>query len=284
MTKRSKQSQNSRERVLTVFVVSDATGATAERMLQSALVQFGSVPVTVRRKGIVASPNAVDRVVEEAVAEENSLIIHTLVSFTLRKYLYSRAREADIDTLDLMGPILDRLAQNLQARPQEKPGLLQEYLFAKEKKIDAVAFAFSHDDGRLEEELGRAEIVLVGVSRSMKTPVMLYLAYRGWFAANVPIILETEVPRNLLSLPSEKVFYLDISPSYLLKLRRTRARSTGIPEETYANMFYIQKELRYARHLSDRYGWRAVSVAGKSVEEVAAEILLLKSPLDKTVE
>ena len=185
--------------MLRILVVSDATGDTAERMVRAALVQFQEAAVSVVRRGNIRTPEEIRDVVEEA-SNRDSIILHTLVSDKLRRMMLAESRLRGVDSLDMLGPVLERLATHLKLTPQEKPGLFQQLAEARSRQIEAVDFAFHHDDGQNADELGGAEVVLVGVSRSMKTPTMLYLAYRGWFAANVPIVLEIAPPPALLSL------------------------------------------------------------------------------------
>jgi len=262
--------------MLTIFVVSDATGETAERMVRSALVQFKGAPASVIRRGRVRTPKQVRAVVQEA-AEQESLIVHTLVSNELRRRMLAESRVRGVNSMDLMGPVLDRLATHLKLTPRQKPGLFKQLVEAKSREIEAVEFAFRHDDGQHTEELDQAEVVLVGVSRTMKTPIMLYLAYRGWFAANVPIILEVPPPTELLRLPAERVFCLVTTPDRLMELRRARADAFNIPQEPYASPAHIRHEILHSRRLSRDHGWRQIEVAGKSVEEVAREIIVLLS-------
>ena len=266
--------------MLTVFVVSDGTGETAERVVRSVLVQFEDAPVELERRGDVRTPQQVRAVVQEAGACP-SLILHTLVSYELRRIMLAECRVHDVDSLDVMGPVMDRLARHLQLTPQEKPGLFQQLAEARTREIEAVAFAFHHDDGQNAEELDRAEVVLVGISRTMKTPTMLYLAYRGWFAANVPIVPGIAMPKTLMALPTERVFYLAMTSSQLLELRRTRASQEGIPIETYASPEQIRKEVECAERLRQKYGWQRIEVTGKSVEEVSREIISILSEEDQ---
>jgi regulator of PEP synthase PpsR (kinase-PPPase family) len=259
--------------VLTIYVVSDATGETAERVIRSALVQFEDAPATVARRGHVRTSDQVRAVVQEASGRE-SLILHTLVSDELRRLMLAESRIQGVDAMDLLGPVLDRLATHLRLTPKEKPGLFRQLTEAKVRQIEAVEFAFRHDDGEHVSELPLAELVLVGVSRTMKTPTMLYLAYRGWFCANVPIVLGGQVSPALAEYPSERVFCLMMGPGRLLELRRARAEYLGLPPEPYASLEHIRQENRFSRDLAERRGWRQVDVTGKSVEEVAQEILL----------
>jgi regulator of PEP synthase PpsR (kinase-PPPase family) len=260
--------------MLTIYVVSDATGETVERVVRSALVQFGEAPASVVRRGHVRTPEQLRAVVQEAVGHD-SLILHTLVSDELRRLMLAESRSRGVDAMDVMGPVLDRLARHLRLTPQEKPGLFQQLVEARSRQIEAVEFAFRHDDGRYTDELTRAEVVLVGVSRTMKTPTTLYLAYQGWFAGNVPIVPEIPMPAAVLSLPAERVICLVMEPNRLLQLRSVRAEFLAIPAKPYASLANIQKELRHSQRLCANHGWRQIDVTGKSVEEVVREIVSL---------
>jgi len=260
--------------MLTIFVVSDATGATADRVVHAALIQFEEAPVRVVRRKHVRTAEQIRAVVREATGEE-SIIVHTLVSDELRQMMLEESRLHGVDSSDMLGPLLDRLATHLRLTPQEKPGMLRQLTEARSREIEAVNFAFHHDDGQNAHELDRAEVVLVGVSRSMKTPTMLYLAYRGWFAANVPLIPGVRLPKTLLAVPSERVFCLLMGSVRLRELRLARAGNEAIPAEPYASLEAIREELRYAEQLCLKHRWRSIRVTGKSVEEVSREIIAL---------
>jgi len=262
--------------MLTIYAVSDATGKTAERLVQAALAQFAEAPVRLVRRGQVRTPERVRAVVQEARGQE-CLILHTLVSDELRRLMLAEARLQGVDSMDMMGPLLDRLSVHLKLTPMEKPGLFEQLVEAKSREIEAVSFAFRHDDGQNAQDLDRAELVLVGVSRTMKTPTMLYLAYRGWFTANVPLVPGLPLPDELLRFPAAKVFCLSMPAYALLELRRVRAMAESIPLECYAAMEPIRTELQHAEECCARYGWRRIDVVGKSVEEVGREIILLAS-------
>jgi [pyruvate, water dikinase]-phosphate phosphotransferase / [pyruvate, water dikinase] kinase len=260
--------------MLTVLLVSGSTGKTAERVVRAALAQFGNAPVKLVRRGHVRTSDQVSAVVRQA-ADTDSIIVHTLVSHELRRQIVAESRLQGVDAWDAIGPILDRIATHLKTNPQEKPGLFEQLNESRSREIEAVSFAFHHDDGQKVEDLDRAEVVIVGASRTMKTPTMLYMAYRGWFAANVPIILEVDLPPTILSLPPERVFCLLNNPTQLKTLRHTRAAGEAIPLEPYTSLDYIKRELAYSRQLCQKHGWRIIGVSGKSVEEVCREIITL---------
>ena len=259
---------------LTIFVVSDATGETAERVVRSALVQFDNASVTFIRRGSVSTAEQIRAVLLEA-STQDSFVLHTLVSDELRQTMLTESRTLSVDTMDLMGPVLDRLATHLHLTPQEKPGLFKQLVEAQTRKIEAVEFAFRHDDGQHAEETDKADIVLVGVSRTLKTPTMLYLAYKGWFCANIPLVLGIPQEPALGGLRPERVYCLMMTPVRLLELRRVRAEYLGLPSDPYASLEVIRQEMRFAEELCRRHAWRRIDVTGKSVEEIAHEILLL---------
>ncbi len=262
--------------MLQLFILSDSTGETAVRLVQAALAQFQDAPVRIIRRANVRSEQEVNGVIREA-AGGSSLLLYSLVTAQLRRLVLEECRRHDVDSLDVLGPVLERLATHLSRMPQEKPGLFRQLREARDRVIEAVDFAFHHDDGQNADDLQRAEVVLVGVSRAMKTPTMLYMAYRGWFAANVPLIPDMAPPEPLLKVPAHRVVYLRMSPDRLLELRRVRAERTGIPVESYATPACVRQELQYAQHLVHTHGWQTVDVTGKSVEEVSREIIALLS-------
>lgn len=259
-----------------VFAVSDGTGETAEQLLRSAACQFDA-PVELERRPGVNSLEQVRAVVDEA-ASHSALVVHTLVSDRLRRAMFSEARRRGVDALDLLGPVLDHLAAHLKLSPQEKPGLFRQLRHARWRQIEAVEFAFQHDDGQNIADVKRAELVLVGVSRTMKTPTTLYLAYRGWRVANVPLVPEIPLPAELAAFPPQRVFCLLMAPGRLVRLRRARARRQGIPLESYATAKQVRAELELAAALARRHGWQTINVTGKSVEEIAREIIHLLPP------
>jgi len=260
--------------VLTIFIVSDATGETAERMLRAALMQFPQAKVKVVRRQDVRTAEQIRTVIDEAVTQR-AMVLHTMVSHSARGQMLAEARRRGVDALDLLGPVMDHLATQLRLTPQEKPGLFRQLVEARSREIEAVEYAFRHDDGQNADDLSRAEIVLVGVSRTMKTPTMLYLAYRGWFVANVPLVEQLGAPDALLTVPSPKVFCLVMSAERLMELRRVRAEREGIPLAGYASVEAIRNELQYAKDLCRRRAWHMIDATSKSVEEVGREIIAL---------
>lgn len=257
-----------------LFVVSDATGETGERVLRAALVQFPEAEISIERFGGVRDRSQIEQIVHLA-RERGATILHTLVSHELRGLILEECRRNSVDAMDLMGPVLDRLTVALRTRPQEKPGLFEQLREARMRAIEAVDFAFRHDDGQHTRDYDRAEIILVGVSRTMKTPLCLYLAHRGWFAANLPIVPGVELPSVIDGVPKHRVFGLVMRPARLLELRTARARYLRMGGD-YADLPRIRDEMRHAELLFRERGWHIMDVTGKSVEEIARSMIDLR--------
>ena len=228
-----------------VFIVSDGTGQTAQQALKAALVQFETVEVETHLRTEVRTEQQVLEIVSEA-HEIHGLIIHTMVSKKLRHLMLEQGRLHDINTIDLMGPLLARLSHHFVDFPSEKPGIFHELNKAYFQRIEAVEFALRHDDGQRTEELGNADIVLLGVSRTFKTPLSVYMAHKGWLVANVPIIFGFEIPEILSTLPPERIFCLTTNPRRLSELRQARDKHLGGLTGNYSNQIFVQNELDYA--------------------------------------
>ena len=262
-----------------VFVVSDGTGGTAERSLNAALTQFEGMAVEIEKRPEIRSKEQVRSVVEEA-ARLDAFIVHTLVSNELREVMLRRGRELNVETIDLMGPLLSRLSHQLSITPSEKPGLFSQLNEEYFRRIETMEFALHHDDGLRVHELHHAEIVLVGVSRTFKTPLSVYLSFKCWYVANVPIVLDVEPPAVLSELPKGKVFGLTMNSRRLSILRRAREEYLHGATGEYANLDFVRREVIYAlRYFEKHPDWPVINVTGKPIEEIASEILALSRNL-----
>ena len=262
------------EETLNIFAVSDATGTTAERVVQAALTQFDGSLVSIKRYGGVRKPSRIHQIIDEA-SEAGGFVVHTFVSEDLRRVILNEGRASNVMTFDLMGPLLARLSEMLSTPPRSEPGMSfldSSYM----QRIEAIDFTVRHDDGRNVHDIDRSEIVLVGVSRTSKTPLSIYLAYRGWRVANIPLILTVEPPPILFVLPKKRVVGLVVKPERLSQLRKVRAQKLGTIPQGYANLEHIRKEITYAYQIFERRrDWPIVDVTNKSIEEAAAEVVAL---------
>jgi regulator of PEP synthase PpsR (kinase-PPPase family) len=258
-----------------IVVASDATGHTAEAVVRAALVQFRGAEVHIHLRSGVRSAADVRATVREA-GQLGGLIVHTLVSQEMRSLLLTEARAQRVPTIDLLGPLLLRLEDLLALQPLAKPGLFRDADAEYRRRFEVMDFTVRHDDGQAPEGLVQAELVLVGVSRTSKTPLSMFLAWRGLRVANVPIVHHLPLPEELSRVPPRRVAGLTIKPERLLELRRSRLQQMETPLQfPYADVRQIWAELEYARTLCANAGWPAVDVTDKSIEEVAAEILVV---------
>jgi len=264
-----------------IYIVSDGTGRTAEQALNAALIQFPEVKVNLIRKPKVRTEQKVTHVILEA-KQNNGFIVHTLVTDKLREVMLRGGRKHNVGTIDLMGGLLGQLSEKFSVSPAEKPGLFGQLNKAYFRRIETMEFAFHHDDGQRVNELRKAEIVLLGVSRTFKTPLSIYLAFKGWFVANVPVLINREMPAIIEKLPKENIFCLDTNARALAELRRARQDYLGGAVGDYDDIEYVRLELMFARKIfAKNPGWVIINVTNKPIEEIASEILTLKGKKGK---
>jgi len=259
----------------TIFIISDGTGRTAEQSLMAALTQFPKAMVDIVLKPEVRTEAQIEELIPEIRASKG-MVVHTLVSQALRDCLVRVTRIHNIDAIDLMGPLLGRLSLYFANVPTQEPGLYFQLNKEYFKRIDSMQFAFNHDDGQRYYDYHKAEIILVGVSRTFKTPLCIYFAFKGWFVANYPVILGVEPPDILTRLPLGTVFGLTTEASDLSSLRSVRQQYLGDGGGNYASIEHVKKELIYSNEIFERNEWPVVSVTSKPIEEIASEILAIK--------
>lgn len=256
-----------------VFVVSDSIGETAELVARGAMSQFEGEFEVVRAPYVSDRAHLLE-VIERAQARGSSAIVHTLLLPELRGTLAAEAAARGLPEVDLFGPTLSALTRIAGGPPRMEPGLFRRVDEDYYERIEAIEYAVDHDDGLDPRALDRADVVLVGVSRTSKTPVSMYLANKRVKVANVPLIPEVPPPPELFELPRGKVIGLIIDPEKLNDIRRERLEVLGLPEEAgYASQARIIEELDHARKIMKRLGCPVIDVTGKAVEETAGAIL-----------
>jgi regulator of PEP synthase PpsR (kinase-PPPase family) len=259
-----------------IFIVSDATGETAEKMTRAVLSQFKGQPVRITRHSNVRTQGQIQELLQQVEAERG-LVVYTMVSGAMREWIHQEAAKRSIPAVDLLGPLLDQMATAFHAKPESEPGLLHRVDQAYFKRIEAIQFAVKHDDGQNLPTLDQAELVLVGVSRTGKTPLSMYLAQYGYKVANIPILPGRALPRQLFSIEQNKVVGLMIAHDKLLQIRKarlSRLQPNLQPGWDYAERSAIISELEHAREFYRQHPeWPMVDVTVRAVEEVASEIL-----------
>lgn len=260
-----------------IYVVSGGSGETAMRMVQAALTQFakGEGSALVRRFQNVRSKEDMDRVLLLA-ADKRAVIIHTTVSREMRFYLADRCAELRLTQVDLFGNLLDTLALYLRERPEERPGSFHAVGDKYFRRIEAIEFALKFDDGIDMAGLPDADIVLVGISRTSKTPLSMYLAMEGYKVLNVPLVPGVPPPPELDSIPQGRIVGLTIQPDRLQEIRAYRLKRLGAAgsADSYSDLGRILEELVYADEVFKQHRrWPILDVTGRSIEETAGLVL-----------
>lgn len=256
----------------TVFVLSDSVGETAELVVKAGLSQFNG------DYKIIRIPYVEDRgTIQEYLQiakERQAMIGFTLVDPELRNYLIEEAERAEIEAIDIMGPVMDAMEKYFKKEPRLEPGLVHKLDEDYFKRVEAIEFAVKYDDGRDPRGIARADIILFGVSRTSKTPLSQYLANKRIKVANVPIVPEVEPPEELFEVAKEKCIGLRISPEKLNEIRKERLKALGLGNQaTYATIERINQELEYFDKLVEKINCQVIDVSNKAVEETANIIL-----------
>jgi len=260
-----------------IYIVSGGSGETAYRMVQAALTQFtmGESSSLVRRFQNVRSLEDLDRVLSVA-DDKRAVIVHTTVSQELRTYLAVRCAELRITQVDLFGNLLDTLTLYLRERPEEKAGSFHAVGDKYFRRIEAIEFALKFDDGIDMTGLADADIVLVGISRTSKTPLSMYLAMEGFKVMNVPLVPGVPLPPELAPIPQGRIVGLTIQADRLQEIRAYRLKRLGATgsADSYSDLGRIMDELAYADEVFKSHRrWPVLDVTGRSIEETAGLVL-----------
>ncbi|WJH37453.1 pyruvate, water dikinase regulatory protein [Paenibacillus aurantius] len=263
----------------TLFVVSDSAGETGELVAKAAAVQFSPVPVMIRRTPYIQDRMGIDQTVR-AAKSINAVIVFTLVIPELRDYLLEQAALHQVTCIDLLGPIIQSLENVLQQKSRHEPGMIHALNEDYFKRVEAIEFAVKYDDGRDSSGVLKADIVLVGVSRTSKTPLSMYLAHKGYKVANVPLVPELKPPAELFAVSRNKIVGLKINTDKLGGIRMERLKALGLASTAnYAKTERIEQELAYSDQIMKRLGCEVIDVSTRAVEETASLIQNMFRPL-----
>ncbi|HLR03860.1 MAG TPA: pyruvate, water dikinase regulatory protein [Virgibacillus sp.] len=256
-----------------VYVLSDSVGETAELVIKAGLSQFNNGEYKIHRIPYVDDKKIIDETLE--LAKDNSGIIgFTLVDPILQNYLNEQADTMGIEAIDIMGPMMKSMERVFDRTPRLEPGLVHKLDEDYFKRVEAIEFAVKYDDGRDSRGIARADIILIGVSRTSKTPLSQYLAHKRLKVANVPIVPEVDPPEELYEVDPKKCIGLRISAEQLNEIRIERLKALGLGDQaTYANIERIHQELAYFDDIVSKIGCTVVDVSNKAVEETANLIL-----------
>jgi [pyruvate, water dikinase]-phosphate phosphotransferase / [pyruvate, water dikinase] kinase len=262
---------------LKIIVISDGTGETATAICRAAMVQFKGRDVYFTRYKNVRAKEQIDAIFTEA-AIHHDLITYTIVQSEIREYIADLSRTKHVRSLDLLGPALTTFSNYFEQEPSQKPGILYEVNDEYFNRVAAMEFTINHDDGRNVDSLHLADIILIGISRTSKTPLSIYLSHKGLKVVNIPIIDTQSLPDELFKVDQRKIFALTINPNALAEIRRKRLGRLGAAPHTgdYANQRNVLSEVEWANTLfEENKRWPVFNVTDKALEETAAEIIKL---------
>ena len=258
-----------------IYLISDSTGETLDRIFLALKAQFKNIKYKVHSYSFTRTENQILKILEDAKKNENSVIFYTIVDSNLAKYLANISDEKKIPCFSVLGNLILNFSKILNQKASHEPSgqhaLNDEYY----ERIEAIQFTMNHDDGNLVNDIEKSDIILVGVSRTSKTPTSIYLANKGFKTSNIPLVNENSLPKKLRDNPQITcVVGLNTEPERLVDLRKNRMTSLKETENIkYTNIENIKKEIIDAKKTFQKYKWPSIDVTRKSVEETAASII-----------
>ena len=258
-----------------IYLISDSTGETLDRVFLAIKAQFENIEYDVKSYFFTRTENQVNKIMEEAKKNDNSIILYTIVDTSLAKFLANKGGEKKIPCFSVLGNLIMNFSKLLNQEASHVPSgqhaLNEEYY----ERIEAIQFTMAHDDGNLVEDIGKADLILLGVSRTSKTPTSIYLANKGYKTLNIPLVNEQSIPERLKKNPKLScVVGLTTEPQRLVDIRKNRMNALKEKENTnYTNISRIEKEIKEAKKTFTKYQWPIIDVTRKSVEETAASII-----------
>tara|TARA_B100000686_G_C16584819_1_gene860138 strand:- start:50 stop:871 length:822 start_codon:yes stop_codon:yes gene_type:complete len=262
-------------KIYQVYQVSDSTGETLDRIFLAVKAQFSNFECKTIHYSFTRTKNQIDKIVSQSKTEKNIIILYTIVDNELAKYMSLASKKNNIPCFEVLGNLISDFSKLLNKEATRKPSgqhaLDKEYY----DRIEAVQFTMSHDDGKIISDLEKSDVVILGISRTSKTPTSIYLANRGYKVSNIPIIPNKDLPENLLENYKKTVVVgLVCDSTRLLDVRRNRIHSMHEDRPSnYTNETIILNELEYSKKLFKKYNWPIIDVTRKSVEETAAAII-----------
>jgi [pyruvate, water dikinase]-phosphate phosphotransferase / [pyruvate, water dikinase] kinase len=258
-----------------IYLISDSTGETIDRIFLALKAQFKNIDYKVHSYSFTRTENQILKILQDAKKNTNSIILYTIVDNNLAKYLANKCSEKKIPCFGILGNLILSFSKLLNQKASHEPSgqhvLNDEYY----KRIEAIQFTMNHDDGNLIKELRKSDIILLGVSRTSKTPTSIYLANKGFKTSNIPLVNKNSIPKELKDNPKLScVIGLNTEPERLVDLRKNRMNSLKETEnQSYTNIEKISKEIEEAKNTFKKYKWPTIDVTRKSVEETAASVI-----------
>ncbi len=258
-----------------IYLISDSTGETLDRIFLAIKAQFKNIDYKIHTFSFTRTENQILKILSEAEKFTNSVILYSIVDSSLAKYLANSSNDKNIPCFGVLGDLILSFSKLLNQKASHVPSgqhaLNEEYY----KRIEAIQFTMNHDDGNLVKEIKKSDIILLGVSRTSKTPTSIYLANKGFKTSNIPLVNEKSIPKVLKENPKITcVIGLNTEPERLVDIRKNRMNSLKESEnKSYTDIENIRKEVDHAKNTFKKYNWPVIDVTRKSVEETAASVI-----------
>ena len=262
-------------KIYQIYQVSDSTGETLDRIFLAVKAQFDNLEYKVHQYSFTRTENQILKIIDICKKKKNSIILYTIVDTKLAKYLAQISEKEKIPCFGVLGDLILSFSKLLNQKashiPSGQHALNEEYY----ERIEAIQFTMNHDDGKLTNDLKKSDIILLGVSRTSKTPTSIYLANRGYKTSNIPLVNQNSLPEILIKNPKLTcIVGLTTEPERLMEIRKNRMNSLKEIESTdYTDLEKVSKEVEEAKKLFKKYNWPTVDVSRKSVEETAASVI-----------
>lgn len=258
---------------LTIYILSDSIGETGELIARAAVRQFKSDNYEIKKFPFIKGKDKIKEILLDA-KENLSIIIYTTVDIENREYIEELGMEFNIPTIDILTPPLNAFEKVLGYPPKREAGLIRRLDENYFKKVEAVEFTVKYDDGKDPRGVMKADICLIGVSRTSKTPLSMYLAHKNYKVANIPLVPEVPAPKEIFEKDKRRVFGLITNPDKLIEIRKERLKALGLEySANYANVERIKQEVEYSKSIMDKLGCTVIDVSTRAIEETATIII-----------
>ena len=257
-----------------VYLVSDSTGETLDRIFLSLISQFANFEYEKKEFAFVRTEHQIDKIIKECNKLTNSLILYTIVETKLAKYISSQSEKNNVPCFGILGNLILSFSKLLNQKAIHKPSAQHVLDDDYYKRIEAIQFTMAHDDGKKVDDINNADVILLGVSRTSKTPTSIYLANRGFKTINIPLVMDQKIPEDLKRNKKACVIGLLADTERLADIRRNRVAIMHEHKiKEYTDLEYIKKEIQDSKNLFKKNNWPVIDVTRRSVEETAASIL-----------
>ena len=260
--------------ILSVYIISDSLGETGEQVAKAAISQFELDDYEIKRFPYVLNLKLLSEILKEASNESNAVLFYTLVDKEFIEYIKDFTAESGLIAVDLLSPLIAAIRESTHLEPAREPGTIRKLDEAYFKRVEAIEFAVKYDDGKDPRGLSKADVVILGISRTSKTPLSMYLANKNIKVANVPLVPESVPPKEIYEVPAKRVIGLTNSPTKLNEIREERLKALGLPKgSSYASMERILDEIDYAEKIMKKICCPIIDVSNKAIEETAELII-----------